>query len=258
VPGRTGSRWGAGGRAVAGWDRWVVPVLPAGCGELCVAPTFTDWDSDGGYADALAVREEFAYALPDGIDDEHAAPLLCAGIIAYRALRAVNVPPGGVLGIYGFGGSAHLAAQVALAEGMRVHMRTRDDGNHRLARELGVDSAGAPDDKLPEPLDGAVTFAPAGDLVPVALARARPRRNAGRRGDLPVRHPGTVLCRHPVPGAEAPQRHGQHPHRRRGVSSSRRPARDHRHHRPVRHRRCRPGAGRPRARPVQRRRGPAR
>jgi propanol-preferring alcohol dehydrogenase len=140
-----------------------------GAENLCLAPTFTGWDIDGGYAEALLVREEFAYALPDGIDDEHAAPLLCAGIIGYRALRAADVPPGGVLGIYGFGGSAHLAAQVALAEGMRVHVRTRGTGNQALARELGVDSVGGSDDDMPEPLDGAVTFAPAGDLVPVAL-----------------------------------------------------------------------------------------
>jgi propanol-preferring alcohol dehydrogenase len=140
-----------------------------GAENLCLAPTFTGWDVDGGYAEALVVRAEFAYALPEEIDDEHAAPLLCAGIIGYRALRAAAVRPGGVLGIYGFGGSAHLAAQVALAEGMRVHVRTRGQGNQRLARELGVDSAGGSEDELPEPLDGAVTFAPAGELVPVAL-----------------------------------------------------------------------------------------
>jgi alcohol dehydrogenase, propanol-preferring len=140
-----------------------------GAENLCLAPTFTGWDADGGYAEALVVREEFAYALPDGIDDERAAPLLCAGIIGYRALRAANVPPGGVLGIYGFGGSAHLAAQIALAEGLRVHVRTRGSGNQELARSLGVDSAGGSDDAVPEPLDGAVTFAPVGGLVPVAL-----------------------------------------------------------------------------------------
>ncbi len=140
-----------------------------GAENLCVAPAFTGWDVDGGYAEACVVREEFAYALPDGIDDEHAAPLLCAGIIGYRALRAAAVPPGGVLGIWGFGGSAHLAAQLALAEGMRVHVRTRGAGNQGLARELGVDSAGGSEDEVPEPLDGAVTFAPAGELVPVAL-----------------------------------------------------------------------------------------
>jgi propanol-preferring alcohol dehydrogenase len=140
-----------------------------GAENLCVAPTFTGWDVDGGYAEACLVRAEFAYALPEEIDDERAAPLLCAGIIGYRALRAAAVRPGGALGIYGFGGSAHLAAQLALAEGMRVHVRTRGDGNRRLALELGADSAGDLTDPLPEPVDGAVTFAPAGELVPVAL-----------------------------------------------------------------------------------------
>jgi alcohol dehydrogenase, propanol-preferring len=140
-----------------------------GAENLCLHPTFTGWDVDGGYAESCLVREEYAYLLPDEVADEHAAPLLCAGIIGYRALRAAAVPPGGALGIYGFGGSAHLAAQLALAEGMRVHVRTRGDANRTLALSLGVDSAGGSADELPEPLDGAVTFAPAGELVPVAL-----------------------------------------------------------------------------------------
>jgi propanol-preferring alcohol dehydrogenase len=140
-----------------------------GAENLCLSPTFTGWDVHGGYAEACLVREEYAYRLPDGLADEQAAPLLCAGIIGYRALRAAAVPPGGRLGIYGFGGSAHLAVQVALAEGARVHVLTRGEGNRRLARELGVDSAGDATGSPPEPLDGAVLFAPAGDLVPVAL-----------------------------------------------------------------------------------------
>jgi propanol-preferring alcohol dehydrogenase len=136
--------------------------------NLCTAPVFTGWDVDGGYADACLVDEAFAYPLPDGLDDEQAAPLLCAGIIGYRALRCADVPPGGRLGVYGFGGSAHLTAQVALAQGLRVHVRTRGEHNRRLAEQLGVDSVGAATD-LPEPLDGAILFAPAGELVPVAL-----------------------------------------------------------------------------------------
>jgi propanol-preferring alcohol dehydrogenase len=137
--------------------------------NLCAAPLFTGWDVDGGYADACVVEEAFAYRLPDGISDEHAAPLLCAGIIGYRALRCAAVPPGGRLGIYGFGGSAHLTAQVALAQGLRVHVFTRGEGNRRLAAELGADSVGGAADPAPEPLDGAILFAPAGELVPVAL-----------------------------------------------------------------------------------------
>ncbi|MGX5654795.1 zinc-dependent alcohol dehydrogenase family protein [Geodermatophilus nigrescens] len=137
--------------------------------NLCTGPRFTGWDLDGGYAEACLVDERFALRLPDGVDDEHAAPLLCAGIIGYRALRLVEVPPGGSVGIYGFGGSAHLTAQLALAQGLRVHVLTRGAGNRRLAAELGADSVGGPADAPPEPLDGAVLFAPAGELVPVAL-----------------------------------------------------------------------------------------
>jgi alcohol dehydrogenase, propanol-preferring len=137
--------------------------------NLCVAPTFTGWDVHGGYAEACVVDEAYAYALPESFDDEQAAPLLCAGIIGYRALRAAAVPPGGRLGIYGFGGSAHLTAQVALHQGMRVHVLTRGEGNRRLAAELGADSVGDAKDEPPEKLDGAILFAPAGELVPVAL-----------------------------------------------------------------------------------------
>ena len=138
--------------------------------NLCSAPTFTGWDRDGGYADTCLADEAYAYPLPDGLAEEQAAPLLCAGIIGYRALRTARVPPGGRLGIYGFGGSAHLAAQLALHEGTRVHVLTRGEGNRQLAAELGADSIGGPTDRPPEPLDGAILFAPAGDLVPVALA----------------------------------------------------------------------------------------
>jgi propanol-preferring alcohol dehydrogenase len=170
---------GAGATRFAAGQRVGVPWLGGtdgscrfcrrGAENLCLDPTFTGWDVDGGYAEACLVREEYAYALPEGVSDEHAAPLLCAGIIGYRALRAAAVPPGGALGIYGFGGSAHLAAQLALHEGMRVHVRTRGEANRRLALDLGADSAGDSADPLPEPLDGAVTFAPVGELVPIAL-----------------------------------------------------------------------------------------
>ena len=140
-----------------------------GAENLCLAPTFTGWDVDGGYADVCLVDEAYAYALPDGLDDEAVAPLLCAGIIGYRALLRADVPAGGRLGIYGFGGSAHLTAQLALAQGLRVHVLTRGEHNQRLARELGVHSVGEAADEPPEPLDGAIMFAPAGELVPVAL-----------------------------------------------------------------------------------------
>ena len=141
-----------------------------GAENLCIDPRFTGWDADGGYAEQAVVDEAYAYRLPEEYDDEHAAPLLCAGIIGYRALKRAELPPGGRLGIYGFGASAHLAAQVALAQGSRVHVLTRSEDAQRLALALGVQSAGPDDAAPPEPLDAAILFAPVGDLVPVALA----------------------------------------------------------------------------------------
>ena len=141
----------------------------AGRENLCLSPTFTGWDVDGGYADSCLVDEHFAYPLPADLGDEQAAPLLCAGIIGYRALQTAAVPDGGRLGIYGFGGSAHLTAQIALARGYRVHVLTRGEHNRELARELGCHSVAGSADAPPERLDGAILFAPAGDLVPVAL-----------------------------------------------------------------------------------------
>jgi len=170
---------GPGATRFAVGDRIGVPWLAGtdgtcrfcrrGAENLCLEPRFTGWDIDGGYADHCLVDERYAYLLPDALDDEQAAPLLCAGIIGYRALLAAAVPPGGRLGIYGFGGSAHLTAQIALHEGLRVHVLTRGEQNQRLAAELGVDSVGGAADASPEALDGAILFAPAGELVPVAL-----------------------------------------------------------------------------------------
>jgi alcohol dehydrogenase, propanol-preferring len=141
-----------------------------GAENLCIDPRFTGWDADGGYAEWAVVEEAYAYRLPEEYDDEHAAPLLCAGIIGYRALRRADLPPGGRLGLYGFGASAHLAAQVALAQGARVHVLTRSEDAQRHALALGALSAGPADAAPPEPLDAAILFAPTGDLVPVALA----------------------------------------------------------------------------------------
>jgi propanol-preferring alcohol dehydrogenase len=138
--------------------------------NLCVAPAFTGWDADGGYAEWTVVDEDFAYRIPDGFDDVAAAPLLCAGIIGYRAWQRAMVPAGGRVGLYGFGASAHIAAQIGLHEGVRVHVLTRSRDAQRLALELGCHSAGGAEDFPPEPLDAAILFAPAGSLVPVALA----------------------------------------------------------------------------------------
>ena len=140
-----------------------------GAENLCPESRYTGWDADGGYAEYTTVPAAFAYRLPDGLDDVAAAPLLCAGIIGYRALRRASLPPGGRLGLYGFGGSAHLCAQLALAEGATVHVLTRGAAARRLALELGAASARDAYAAPPEPLDSAILFAPAGDLVPVAL-----------------------------------------------------------------------------------------
>jgi propanol-preferring alcohol dehydrogenase len=137
--------------------------------NLCLYPGFTGWDADGGYAESAVVDEAYAYRIPDVFSSQEAAPLLCAGIIGYRALRRAELPAGGRLGIWGFGGSAHLAAQVALAEGAEIHVRTRGEAARKLARELGAASVGDSFDPVEVPLDGGVLFAPAGELVPAAL-----------------------------------------------------------------------------------------
>ncbi|MER5756310.1 zinc-binding alcohol dehydrogenase family protein [Streptomyces sp. NPDC002088] len=140
-----------------------------GAENLCPSSRYTGWDADGGYAEYTTVPAAFAHRLPGDVDDVALAPLLCAGIIGYRALRRAALPPGGRLGLYGFGGSAHLCAQVALAEGATVHVLTRGAAARRLALDLGAASARDAYAMPPEPLDSAILFAPAGDLVPVAL-----------------------------------------------------------------------------------------
>lgn len=140
-----------------------------GAENLCPASAYTGWDADGGYAEYTTVPAAFAYRTPAGLDDVSCAPLLCAGIIGYRALRRAALPPGGRLGLYGFGGSAHLCAQVAMAEGATVHVLTRGAAARQLALDLGAASARDAQEMPPEPLDSAILFAPAGELVPVAL-----------------------------------------------------------------------------------------
>ena len=141
----------------------------SGAENLCREARFTGWDTDGGFAEHAVVDARFAYRLPEEYDDEVAAPLLCSGIIGFRALRRAQLPPHGRLGIYGFGASAHLTAQLALAEGAEVHVLTRDARARDLALLLGATSAGGAYDHPPVPLDSAILFAPVGDLVPVAL-----------------------------------------------------------------------------------------
>jgi propanol-preferring alcohol dehydrogenase len=166
------SRFEVGARVGIAWLRQTCGscrFCQRGAENLCLEPRFTGWDADGGYADLAVADERFAYRVPEAFSDEEAAPLLCAGIIGFRALRRAELPPGGRLGIYGFGGSAHLAAQVALAAGATVHVMTRSAEARELALRLGVASAGDTYDEPPEPLDSAIVFAPAGEIVPVAL-----------------------------------------------------------------------------------------
>jgi alcohol dehydrogenase, propanol-preferring len=170
---------GPGVTRFAEGDRVGIAWLRHTCGQcrwcrsaaenLCPRSVYTGWDEDGGYAEYATVPAAYAYAIPESFDDEHAAPLLCAGIIGYRALLRAQVPPGGRLGIYGFGGSAHITAQVAVAQGAQVHVRTRGAAARDLAMALGAVSAAGADEPTDVPLDSAILFAPAGDLVPVAL-----------------------------------------------------------------------------------------
>ncbi|MFZ0758263.1 MAG: zinc-binding alcohol dehydrogenase family protein [Trebonia sp.] len=137
--------------------------------NLCPHSRYTGWDADGGYAEYTTVPAAFAYRLPADVPDVELAPLLCAGIIGYRALLRASLPEHGKLGLYGFGDSAHLVAQLALAQGATVHALTRGAASQRLALELGAASVGGAYDSPPEPLDSAILFAPVGDLVPVAM-----------------------------------------------------------------------------------------
>ena len=138
--------------------------------NLCPRSVYTGWDINGGYAEYLVASDAYVHPLPRGFSDAEMAPLLCAGIIGYRALKRAEVPPGGTLGIWGFGGSAHLAAQVAIAGGAAVHVFTRAPAARDLARSLGAASVQNSFDPAPEPLDSAILFAPVGDLVPPGLA----------------------------------------------------------------------------------------
>jgi propanol-preferring alcohol dehydrogenase len=141
--------------------------------NLCDAPTFTGYSVDGGYAEYVVAPGDFVYAIPDGFTDEQAAPLLCAGIIGFRCLRLSGIKPGGRLGFYGFGAAAHIAIQVARHWDATVYASTRDARHQKLAMELGAAWAGGTLDAPPDKLDAAIVFAPAGEIVPAALAALR-------------------------------------------------------------------------------------
>ncbi|MCX7681197.1 MAG: zinc-dependent alcohol dehydrogenase family protein [Anaerolineae bacterium] len=170
---------GAGVTRFAVGQRVGVPWLYRTCGQcpfclegmenLCADAHFTGLHADGGYAEAMIVPQEFAYPLPAGFSDAEAAPLLCAGIIGYRALKLSQVRPGQRLGLYGFGGSAHITIQVAVHLGHEVYVFTRSESHRRLARQLGAVWTGTAEETPPAPVHGAIIFAPVGELVPQAL-----------------------------------------------------------------------------------------
>jgi propanol-preferring alcohol dehydrogenase len=179
---------GAGARRFKAGDRVGIAWLRGTCGRceacrsarenLCEHAEFTGYHADGGFADYAVVSEAFAYAIPPVFGDAEAAPLLCAGIIGYRALRLAEVAPGGRLGIYGFGASAHVTLQVARARGSHVFVCTREESHQALARRLGAAWVGGVTEPMPQKMHGTILFAPVGELVPVAL------RNLERGGTL--------------------------------------------------------------------------
>jgi propanol-preferring alcohol dehydrogenase len=177
------TRFAPGDRVGVPWLAWTCGVCRfcrSGRENLCERARFTGYTVDGGYAEYTVAEAGYCFAIPPAYDDLHAAPLLCAGLIGYRALAAAGDAPR--LGLYGFGAAAHIVAQVARHQGRRVFAFTRpgDTEGQRFARELGAEWAGGSDEPAPEPLDAAIIFAPAGALVPVAL-------RATDRG-------GTVVC----------------------------------------------------------------
>lgn len=162
----------AGDRVGVAWLRWTCgecEYCRRGAENLCPRSRYTGWDADGGFAEYLVAPAAFVYPLAVDAVALVTAPLLCAGIIGFRALTRANLPPGGKLGIYGFGSSAHVTAQLALAGGARVFAMTRGEANRDLARSLGATFVGDEAEQPPELLDSAIVFAPAGGLVPVAL-----------------------------------------------------------------------------------------
>jgi propanol-preferring alcohol dehydrogenase len=169
-------RFPLGSRVGLAWLRWTCGTCDAcraGAENLCEASRYTGYHEDGGYAELAVVPEAFAYPIPPAFSDLDAAPLLCAGIIGYRALRRTELSHGGRLGLYGFGSSAHVVIQIARHRGTEVFVATRSAGHRDLARRLGAAWAGETAEPMPAPLDAAIVFAPAGDIVPTALRALR-------------------------------------------------------------------------------------
>jgi propanol-preferring alcohol dehydrogenase len=170
--GESCGRFKVGQRVGAAWLRSTCGVCRfcrSGRENLCEEAWFNGYHADGGYAEFMALPEKFAYGIPDRFNDEEAAPLLCAGIIGYRALELSGIQAGGTLGLYGFGASAHIALQIAKHRGARVFVFSRTAEHRALARALGADWAGTTADEPPAKLTNAVIFAPVGSLYLDAL-----------------------------------------------------------------------------------------
>ena len=169
-------RLAVGERVGIAWLRWTCGACEAcrrGAENLCDASRYTGYHEDGGYAELALVPEAFAYPIPPAFGDVEAAPLLCAGIVGYRALRRTELARGGRLGLYGFGSSAHVVIQVARHRGTEVFVATRGAARRELARRLGAVWTGDATEAMPAPLDAAIVFAPAGEIVPAALRALR-------------------------------------------------------------------------------------
>lgn len=170
--GQESTKWSKG-------DRVGIPWLYSTCGtceycrsgkeNLCDRARFTGFHVDGGFAEYVVVHEDFTYRIPDTFSDDHAAPLMCAGVIGYRSVRLSGIRPGQRIGLYGFGASAHIAIQIVRHWGCEVYIFTRGQRHRDLAEELGAAWTGSAEETPPHPIDSAVIFAPAGQLVPVAL-----------------------------------------------------------------------------------------
>lgn len=178
IPGHqiVGERADGGGRVGVSWVGGIdgtCPYCRLGAENLCDSPTFTGYTVDGGYAQYAIAREDFVFPLPDALDDLHAAPLLCAGIIGFRSLRVAGVEPGENVGLFGFGASASLTIQVLQHWNCKVYVSTRGESHRRLADSFGATWVGGEADKPPAPLDRAITFAPSGDVVVSALSSLR-------------------------------------------------------------------------------------
>ncbi len=175
--GAEAGRYQVGDRLGVAWLNWACGQCDhcrQGLENLCEAARFTGLHADGGYAQYVVVDERFAYPLPEQFSDAEAAPLLCAGIIGYRSLKLCGIRPGGKLGLYGFGASAHLAIQVARHWGCDVYVFTRSIEHQQHARQLGAVWTGQAQDRPPQSLDAGITFAPAGWIIPLALGHLRP------------------------------------------------------------------------------------